>query len=267
MTGSPVRDSLESHTPTGARPSGDAGSGVRNNGRGTDSEPALAVAYLRVSGRGQVDGHGFERQRDTIREYADEHGIEIVDEFRDEGVSGKTMLSERPGLSRLFDRLIGNGVRLVLIERVDRLARDLVVGELMLQELRRAEIRVVAAEDGTDLSGGMDDESPTGKLVRRILGTIAEFERDLIVGKLRAARERKRRDTGRCEGPRPFGELGGEQGALRRLLELARKPRGRPRRSAGEIARLLNAEGVPTRSGRPWSRSTVAGVLARHGKR
>ena len=47
-----------------------------------------AHAYLRVSGKGQVDGDGFPRQLKAIREYAAAHDIKIVNVYREEGVSG-----------------------------------------------------------------------------------------------------------------------------------------------------------------------------------
>ena len=95
-----------------------------------------AVSYLRVSGKGQVDGDGFPRQRETIARYAKAAGFELVGEFRDEGVSGTKDLDAREGLSDLLARIRSNGVRLVLVERADRLARDLIVGELILNQFR-----------------------------------------------------------------------------------------------------------------------------------
>ncbi len=47
-----------------------------------------ALAYLRVSGKGQINGDGFPRQREAIRRYAKAHGIGIVGEYADQGVSG-----------------------------------------------------------------------------------------------------------------------------------------------------------------------------------
>jgi hypothetical protein len=40
-----------------------------------------ALAYLRVSGRGQVDGDGFPRQLDAIARYARAHGVELAGEY------------------------------------------------------------------------------------------------------------------------------------------------------------------------------------------
>ncbi len=225
-----------------------------------------AVSYLRVSGKGQVDGHGLTRQKEETEGFAAAHGIEIVAEYSDAGVSGTKPMAERPGLSQLLAHILGNGVRLVLIEKADRLARDLIEGELILREFRSLEVKVIEADSGADLTAG-NDPSPAGTLIRQVLGAVAEFERSALVAKLRAARDRIRAEHGRCEGPLPFGEGEGEAEALKRVLELARKPRGMPRRSLGEIAAILNGEQVPTKSSGQWSRSTVAKILKRHGKR
>jgi DNA invertase Pin-like site-specific DNA recombinase len=55
-----------------------------------------AFAYLRVSGKGQVEGDGFERQLGAIRAYASAYGIRIVQVFEEKGVSGKTDLAREP---------------------------------------------------------------------------------------------------------------------------------------------------------------------------
>jgi|KBSMisStandDraft_5_1062788.scaffolds.fasta_scaffold35170_1 DNA invertase Pin-like site-specific DNA recombinase len=47
-----------------------------------------AFAYLRVSGRGQIEGDGFKRQEIAIRAYAEAHGLKVSKVFREEGISG-----------------------------------------------------------------------------------------------------------------------------------------------------------------------------------
>ena len=90
-----------------------------------------AFGYLRVSGKGQVKGDGFTRQENTIREYAKSKSIEIVKVYREKGVSGT--LSNRPALAELIVDLTenGRGVRIVLVEKLDRVARDLMIQETM----------------------------------------------------------------------------------------------------------------------------------------
>jgi DNA invertase Pin-like site-specific DNA recombinase len=222
---------------------------------------AKAVSYLRCSGLGQVDGDTWDRQEAAVAKYAKAHGLDVVDQFRDAGVSGTKDLENRPGLAALLDRVESNGVRIVLVENATRLARDLMVSEVILQQLSDAGCMVIAADSGTDLTADTDD--PTRRLIRQVLGAVAEFDRRVTVLKLRAARERIRRRGQRCEGRKPFGSKPGEAQAVERIRELHRKPHGRDRRSLQEICDILNQERVPTRTGKPWSRKVLHRIVTR----
>jgi DNA invertase Pin-like site-specific DNA recombinase len=131
-----------------------------------------AASYLRVSGKGQVEGDGFARQRAAIAKHAASAGLELVAEFVDEGVSGTTEFADREGLAELLDRIDSNGVRVVIVERADRLARDLIVSELILAEFRRRGVEVISAEGGVDLTSQAD---PTTVLIRQVLAAVGEF--------------------------------------------------------------------------------------------
>jgi len=220
-----------------------------------------AVSYLRCSGLGQVDGDTWDRQSAAIAKYARHHGLEVVDEFRDAGVSGTKDLDDRPGLAALLDRVESNGVKVVLVENATRLARDLLVGEVILQQLTAAGCRVIAGDSGTDLTADSDD--PTRRLIRQVLGAVAEFDRRVTVMRLCAARERKRSRGERCGGRKPFGTRPGEAETLARIRELRRKPPNGRRRSLQQVCDALNAEGLPTRSGKPWTKQAVNRILGR----
>ena len=219
-----------------------------------------AYAYLRVSGKGQVEGHGFTRQRQSIRRYARAHSAKVVTEFRDEGVTGTNGIEGRPGLSALLAAVEANGVRLVLVEHPDRLARDLLVSEVILADFRAAGVTVIAADGEINLT---DNDDPDRVMVRQIVGAVAQADKARLVRRLRAAREAMRAQTGRCEGPKPFGALPGEAATVDRIRQLRRKPKGRPRLSVAKIAGILNAEGRPTRYGRPWQPRIVLRILDR----
>lgn len=118
-----------------------------------------AFAYVRVSGKGQVKGDGFPRQEKAIREYAAAHDIRIVKVFRENGVSGE--LLDRPALSEMLEALHSNGTRLVLVEKLDRLARDLMVQETILGDLRKDGFELVSVAE-PDLC----QDDPTRKLMR-----------------------------------------------------------------------------------------------------
>lgn len=219
---------------------------------------AKTVSHLRVSGKGQVDGDGFPRQSESVTEYAHPNRMEIVGEFRDEGVSGT--LFDRPGLTDLFRAIKADGVRVVLVEKADRLARDLVVSETLLAEFRKLWVKVVAAEGGTDLT--VDSDDPSRQMIRQILGVVSEWEKSCIVQKLRAARIRSKERRGRCEGRKPFGEKEGEAEIVARIQGLRAE-----RLTINEIANRLNSEGIKTRSGGCWHFTQVRRILSRPQRR
>jgi DNA invertase Pin-like site-specific DNA recombinase len=214
-----------------------------------------AHAYLRVSGKGQVDGDGFPRQLKAIREYAAAHDIRIANVYREEGVSGTKDSADRPAWSELMTALHANGVRVVLIEKLDRLARDLMIQETIIGDLRKHGFELVSVAE-PDLMAN----DPTRILVRHMMGAVAQYEKSQIVLKLRGARIRKRAKEGRCEGRKPYGYYEGEAEALKRIQALRAENMGFDR-----IAAKLNEERVPTRTGRPWHGVVINRILT--GKR
>ena len=219
---------------------------------------ASAVAYLRVSGKAQAEGDGFRRQREAVKRYARSNKLAILSEYCDAGVSGTRELEGRDGLASLLDHVETAGIPVVLVERADRLARDLLVSEIILNRFRDSGVRVIAAESGTELT--VTDEHPTRKLIRQVLGAIAEYDKTVTVLKLRAARLRIRQLGGRCEGRKPYPS---EVVAL--IRKLRRKPRGGRRRSWAEIARELDDRGIPTKTGCSWSRGVIWSIARREG--
>lgn len=215
-----------------------------------------AYAYLRVSGVGQVDGDGFTRQSEAISRYASAHGITMERTFREEGVSGTKELENRPALQELLLAIESGDVRVVLIEALNRLARDLMVQETILGDFRKRGITVISVSE-PDLCS----DDPSRKLMRQIFGAIAEYDKAMIVLKLRGARQRMKARTGRCEGSKPFGTSQDHRPTIERILGL---------RSAGmavdTIAETLNAEGFKSKTGGRWYGSSVRNVLMREQK-
>jgi DNA invertase Pin-like site-specific DNA recombinase len=214
-----------------------------------------AFAYLRVSGKGQIDGDGFPRQEQAVRQYAAAHGLEIVEVFREEGVSGTKDLDNRLALQSLLAALDEGDTDVVLIERLDRLARDLMVQETIIGNMRKHNITLVSVAE-PDLC----NDDPSRKLMRQIFGAIAEYDRTMIVLKLRGARQRMKLKAGRCEGRKPYGSRDGEEEVIVRMQTMRRN--GMPWTA---IADSLNAEGTTSRAGRWHANSVRRAVLARGG--
>jgi DNA invertase Pin-like site-specific DNA recombinase len=215
-----------------------------------------AFAYLRVSGKDQVQGDGFTRQIKAIQNYAAAHDITIVRVFREEGVSGTVETMDRPAWGAMIQALHSNGVKTILVEKLDRLARDLMVQEAAIADLQRSGFTLISTEE-PDLGS----TEPARVLMRQLMGAISQYDKSMIVRKLAGARARKRAATGHCEGRKPFGHYPGELAALERMMALRAEGLGFDR-----IAARLNAEGIPTRSGKPWHGFTVNGIITAAGK-
>jgi DNA invertase Pin-like site-specific DNA recombinase len=153
-------------------------------------------------------------------------------------------LLERPALSEMMVALMSNGVHLVIVEKLDRLARDQMVQETIVQSLLKQGFELVSAASGEENLCGDD---PGRKLMRTIMGAIAEYDKMMIVLKLRAARQRVKAKDGRCEGRKPFGTREGEPELIARIKSLHASGS-----NYEQIARTLNAEGIKAQSGGQW---------------
>jgi DNA invertase Pin-like site-specific DNA recombinase len=212
-----------------------------------------AFAYLRVSGKGQVEGDGFPRQRAAIKAYAAVNDFKIVREFREEGVSGTVENMNRPAWQELMATLHSNGVRTIVIERLDRLARDLMIQETAIADLRMNGFTLVSVGE-PDLMAS----DPTRVLMRQMMGAVAQYDKSQIVAKLRGARMRKKAAEGRCEGRKPYGFYEGEAEVIERMKTLRADGSGFDR-----IAAQMNAEGIAPRTRGRWHGVMVNRILAR----
>ncbi len=95
--------------------------------------------------------------------------------------------------------MMSNGVKVVVVESLDRLARDLLVQSVLLSKLAVEGLTLIAANTGEDVTAAMQTE-PTRKFLVQIQGALAELDKSLLVRKLKRGREAKRAATGRCEG-------------------------------------------------------------------
>jgi DNA invertase Pin-like site-specific DNA recombinase len=163
-----------------------------------------AIAYLRTSSATNVgaDKDSEKRQRLAIEAYTNHAGYELVGEFYDPAVSGADPIETRPGFAAMLERIESNGVKTIIVETANRFARDLMVQEVGFARLQERGINLVAS----DSPNAFQDDTPTAKLVRQVLGVIAEFDKAMTVAKLRGARDRKRKAFGKCEGRKSLAE-------------------------------------------------------------
>ena len=153
----------------------------------------------------------------------------------------------------MLEALHGNGTKFVLIEKLDRLARDLMVQETIIGDLRKSGFDLISVAEPDLLQ-----DDPTRTLMRQVFGAIAQYEKAMIVMKLRGARNRTKARTGRCEGRKPYGHYPGEQKVVERMKAL---------RASGmaydKLAEQLTTEGFATRKGTGWHGFSVQRILNR----
>jgi DNA invertase Pin-like site-specific DNA recombinase len=214
-----------------------------------------AVAYLRTSSAANVGGDSGERQLVAIRAYAKAADVEIVDTYTDDAVRGDNAIENRPGFAAMMERLLSNGVRTIVVETANRFARDLIVQEVGYEMLKSRGITLIAA----DKPDSFVDDGPTATLVRQMLGAVAQFEKSMLVSKLRGARERKRATGVKVEGRRSHAEMHPEVVELVKQLRRKRPKGGQP--SYREIAEELLARGHVNANGRIYSGSSIRNML------
>ena len=216
--------------------------------------PTPAFAYLRTSSATNVgaDKDSDKRQRRAILAYAKAHKIEIAGEYYDADVKGADPVHARPAFAEMLEAILGNGVRVIIVESASRFARDLITQETGFRYLRDRGITLIASDDPDAFTA----DTPTANLIRQVLGAVSEFQKAELVAKLAGARARKRAtDKNYREGRKPAPEA-----TQRRARRLRKKGL-----SLREIAARLAAKGFVTvkgaREGQPYLAQSIKVML------
>jgi DNA invertase Pin-like site-specific DNA recombinase len=226
-----------------------------------------ACAYLPVSGASQLDGEGWGRQSDTIAAYAAAHGLEITGTYREEAVPGKTELADRPAFMEMLAALLSNGCRTIIVERLDRLAREYRVQEELVMYLLRNGLTLISADTGEDITAAMSAD-PMKRFIVQLQGLLAELDKNLTVAKLSKARKAVRDRGGFGGGNVPYGHVPRKATAAeieRAAGERTIAERIRVLRASGmtfdAIREALTADGMQPRKGDHWQLSTIRQIV------
>jgi len=223
----------------------------------------VAIGYVRVSTGGQAeDGVSLDAQREKIEAWARLHDEEDLVMYEDAGISGGSM-DQRPGLQEaLREACRRKGV--LVVYSLSRLARSTKDTLAISDALAKAKAELVS------LSERIDTTSASGKMVFRMLAVLAEFERDQVSERTKAAMAHLRANRRRFSRFAPYGWTFDPSGT--RLIpndveqEALVKIRGLRTNglSYREIARQLNEDGVPTKQGKgPWTAKVVRSAVNR----
>lgn len=219
-----------------------------------------ALAYLRTSSATNVgeDKDSDKRQMAAIESFAGRTGFDIVlPPYYDAAVKGADPVEFRPGFKALLAHLaLHPDVRTILVETANRFARDLIVQEIGHRMLKDRGIDLIAVDSPDSFIA----DGPTPTLIRQVLGAVSQFEKAMVVSKLRVARERKRAENGKCEGRKSHAELHPELvGEVHRLRR--QNPRTGIKRSYREIAALLAEQNHLNVNGKPYAAASIKAML------
>lgn len=219
-----------------------------------------AAIYCRVSTEGQEqDGTSLQTQWEACQEYCQLKRYEVAYQLS-EAWSGLSL--ERPRLAELREVVRSESVDCVVVYSLDRFSRDPVHGVILMQELEKHGISLEAVTETVD-------NSEVGKLVFYIKGYAAKLDA-----------ERRRDATGRGKkamlnsGKLPQGTgigiygykwlrdykkripIESEAKIVKRIFEMVVNGIG-----CFKIARILNEERIPTKSGKKWEARTVSRIV------
>jgi DNA invertase Pin-like site-specific DNA recombinase len=204
-----------------------------------------ALGYVRVSTDEQAgSGLGLDAQRRKLRAEARARGwqLELV---VDEGLSAKDL--KRPALADALQRLDKRQADVLVVAKLDRLSRSVADFGGLLDRAGKRGWSVVC------LDLGVDTTTPVGEFTANVVASASQYERRLIGQRTREALA-ERKAQGVRLGAVPVLPL-------EVVARVVREHDGG--RSLAVIAAGLQADGVPTPRGGPWSRASVQSALRR----
>jgi site-specific DNA recombinase len=213
------------------------------NGDGSKSEIERVALYLRVSSEEQRERQTIQTQREFLSEYARVMGLEVVDNYLDDGVLGTIPLEERSEGKRLLEDARAGKFDTVLVYKLDRLGRTLLV---------IVEAHDKLAEFGVGLRSpheAIDTSTPHGRFAFQTLASVAELERENIRTRTRDGLHRAFR-AGKYMGVVPYGYVANKNARLevvREEAEVVREIFGRITGGASlyAVAKELNERHIP----------------------
>jgi DNA invertase Pin-like site-specific DNA recombinase len=215
-----------------------------------------AAVYLRQSQDRTGEGLGVDRQREDVHRLIKSRGWTIAAEFVDNDVSALSR-KPRPQFVKMMAGVDAREFDVIVARHMDRLLRRLAELESVLERCQKTKTAIVTAADGVDTS------TDGGRLVARILSSVAQGEVERKGSRQRSAYEQAAKAGRWVGGRRPFGYE--DDGVTIREDEAALIKRGFVDVLAGEslseLARRWNEAGHVTTYGNTWRKGAVKDVL------
>jgi len=224
-----------------------------------------AVLYARYSPRPNAEKcESVEKQLEDLRRYCKEHKIRVAKEFSDKALSGSD--DDRPGMWDAVNALKPGW--LLVVTRFDRIARDSTFAlNIIRHQIEKKRSKILSVSEP-----GANEDSPDGRLIRTMMLALAEYEREMIRARTRAAMRRHQNNGRRMSHKCPYGWSPDPEDPARMIPNDAERTIigavvTHHKRGLGlrEIAKKMTAAGVTNRSGGKWHHTQVHRVLDREG--
>jgi site-specific DNA recombinase len=225
-----------------------------------------AALYARVSSDRQKENHTIASQTTALIQYAERHGYLVPPEwqFQDDGYSGTTLL--RPGLEAIRDLVAEGRIGAVLVYSPDRLSRHYAHQYLLQEEFSRCGVQLVFLQ-------APSTQTPEDKLAVQLQSMIAEYEHAQIAERTRRGKRHRAQQGSvsvlvgapygyrymrKSESAAAYYQVSETEAPVVREIFDAYARQGL---SLSAIARRLNEQRIPTRSGARWYPSTRGGMV------
>ena len=213
-----------------------------------------AIGYRRVSSRDQVNGTGLGRQATQIKKFASENAFQLERIFTEKGISG--VVEKRPAFSEMIAYADAHDIKIIIIEDMTRLARELLLQMQLATFIASKEIDLYSANTGENISRAIYDD-PMRKAMVQMQGVFSELERSTLTRRMKAGRDHQR-ETGKRNGKKiktvdrngkirieGTPRLSEKQPKLaKRVIDLSKRGL-----SYYRMAKICNAEGFRSRTG------------------
>lgn len=218
-----------------------------------------AVVYTRVSHLDQVEnGSSLDTQLDRIQDFCKFKGVEIIEHYKDAGISGRKF-ENRPNFVRMMQRVERGDIHAIVVYSLSRFGRNIRETLNYLEKLEKWGVSFYAIDLGIDTS------TSHGKLIMQIMSALSEFESNQMSDRIRAVMgNNKSKKMTYCGNP-PLGydNVDGVMRPKEKEIEIVKSIFDMHEKniSMNEIARQLNKKGYKSKKGSKFYAVTIQKIL------
>ena len=215
--------------------------------------------YIRVSTTRQAEeGYSLDAQQKTLLSYCKDHQYSVYKVYADEGISGKD-ITHRPAFKQMItdaQKHLFDAVTVWKLTRFSRSVKDLIN---TCDILDRHNVALISCSES------FDTNTPSGRMMRNLLGVIAQWEREIISENVKLANQEKIEQgyplMTRVLGYDAYGKELVINKCEQKLVELIFETYIKVQ-NLSKTAQIINRDGYTGKNGHCFTAQSVATVLS-----